>query len=75
MPSAENINRTKAQLLARLQVEVNSTRERAEAVRIIAEQTPSQRDRLLGHAAVVERSADSLEQIMLNIRKLWQDDL
>ena len=65
---------TKAGLLARLQVEVNSTRERAENVRIIAEQTLSHRDRLLAHAAIIDRSADSLEEIMRTIRKAWQND-
>lgn len=60
---------SKSELITRLQIELDSMRERAETAKLLALRSESQRDSLLEHATNIERAVTSLEGIIRDIRK------
>lgn len=63
---------SKSELLLRLEGELRAIRMRAETAKLLASESPTQKESLINHAANIERSAASLEEIIRGIRKAWE---
>lgn len=63
---------SKSELLHRPEGELHAIRMRAETAKLLAAESSTQKDSLLNHAANIERSAASLDEIIRGIRKAWE---